>query len=286
MTEATWYSQGAFCWSECATSDVEGAKAFYGQVFGLDTKETPIPEEAGGGTYVQFQKRGKNVAGLTPLQDPERERGIPPHWNTYIAVEDADLVTKEAEALGGTIVAPAFDVLDSGRMAVVIDPTGATVAVYRKIHLYDSFGFVESERLSAGPLTPAVVDVGSFRLGLLTCYDVRFPEHARLLVDHGADVFAVPAAWVAGPLKEDHWTTLLRARAIENTAYVLGAAQCGPRYSARSAVIDPMGIIVAGAGEIEADVTAEITTERVAEARRRNPSLANRRLGRTPERPQ
>jgi deaminated glutathione amidase len=201
-----------------------------------------------------------------------------------------EMLADQARRLQTTIVGHIFERPDDGGLpyntAVVIDPTGATVAVYRKIHLYDSFGFVESERLSAGPLTPAVFDVGSFRLGLLTCYDLRFPEHARLLVDHGADVFVVPAAWVAGQLKEDHWTTLLRARAIENTAYVLGAAQCGPRYSARSAVIDPMGIIVAGAGEIEADVTAEIMTERVAEARRRNPSLANRRLGRTPERPQ
>jgi predicted enzyme related to lactoylglutathione lyase len=87
MVEATWYSQGAFCWSECSTNDLEGAKAFYTQVFGLETEESPIP---GGGTYVQFLKRGKRVAGLTEQQPQEREQGIPPHWNTYIAAEDAD----------------------------------------------------------------------------------------------------------------------------------------------------------------------------------------------------
>lgn len=128
MAEATWYSQGAFCWSECSTSDVEGAKGFYGEVFGLEAEETPLPD---GGIYVQFQKDGKYVAGLTPQQPQEREQGIPPHWNTYIAVEDADLVTKEAERLGGTIAAPPFDVLESGRMAVVIDPTGAAIGFWQ-----------------------------------------------------------------------------------------------------------------------------------------------------------
>ncbi len=128
MAEATWYSQGAFCWSECATSDLEAAKAFYGEVFGLEVEETPLPE---GGTYVQFRKDGKNVAGLAQQQPQEREQGIPPHWNTYIAVEDADLVAKEAERLGGTIVAPAFDVLESGRMAVVMDPTGAAIGFWQ-----------------------------------------------------------------------------------------------------------------------------------------------------------
>jgi uncharacterized protein len=127
VTEATWYSQGAFCWSECSTSDMEGAKAFYSQVFGLEIEETPIP----GGTYVQFLKDGKYVAGLGQLQEQERAQAIPPHWNTYISVEDADLVAKEAERLGATIVAPAFDVLESGRMAVVMDPTGAAISFWQ-----------------------------------------------------------------------------------------------------------------------------------------------------------
>lgn len=127
MTEATWYSQGAFCWAECSTTDFDGAKAFYTELFGLDLEETPIP----GGKYGQFQQNGKNVAGLAQQQEQEREAGIPPHWNTYIAVEDADLVAKEAEGLGATIAAPAFDVLESGRMAVVMDPTGAAIGFWQ-----------------------------------------------------------------------------------------------------------------------------------------------------------
>ena len=201
-----------------------------------------------------------------------------------------EMLSEQAQSLRTTIVGHIFERHESGALpyntAVVIGPSGDVIATYRKIHLYDSFGFLESERLTAGPITPVAFDVCGFRVGLVTCYDLRFPEFARLLVDDGADVFVVPAAWVRGPLKEDHWVTLLRARAIENTAYVLGAAQCGPNYSGRSVIVDPMGIVVAGAGEAEADVSADITTERVAESRRRNPSLANRRLtGETADRP-
>ena len=99
---------------------------------------------------------------------------------------------------------------------VVVDRDGLR-ASYRKIHLYDSFGYKESDRLLAGPVEPVLVDVGGFRVGLMTCYDLRFPELARELVSRGAELLVVPSAWVAGPAKVDHWRTLATARAIENT---------------------------------------------------------------------
>ena len=83
----------------------------------------------------------------------------------------------------------------------------------------------------------------------MTCYDLRFPELARALVAAGAEVLVVPAAWVAGPRKVDHWTTLARARAIENTAYVVAVGQPGPRYTGHSIVVDPLGDVLAEAGE-------------------------------------
>jgi predicted amidohydrolase len=83
---------------------------------------------------------------------------------------------------------------------------------------------------------------------------------------------------VAGPRKVEHWTTLLRARAIENTVYVLGVGQPGPRYTGHSMVVDPLGDVVARAGEGPGTVRADVDPEAVAEARRTNPSLANRRL--------
>ncbi len=120
----------------------------------------------------------------------------------------------------------------------------------------------------------------------MTCYDLRFPEFARALVDAGADVLAVPAAWVAGPLKEDHWVTLLRARAIENTVYVTAAAQTGKAYSGRSMIVDPLGVAVAALGDGEGLATAEVDLQTIAAVRDRNPSLANRRrdlLGAQPD---
>ena len=124
---------------------------------------------------------------------------------------------------------------------------GRATAAYRKIHLYDSFGYRESDALTPGRSEPVTVDLDGLRLGLMTCYDLRFPELARALVDPGADVLVVPAAWVAGPRKVDHWRTLVRARAIENTVYVVAAGQPGPRYTGHSMVVDPLGDVLAEA---------------------------------------
>ena len=88
-----------------------------------------------------------------------------------------------------------------------------------------------------------MVEIAGWQVGLMTCYDLRFPELARLLVDAGAELLVLPAAWVAGPRKVDHWRTLVRARAIENTVYVAAAGQPGPRYSGHSLVVDPLDMV-------------------------------------------
>lgn len=197
----------------------------------------------------------------------------------------AQFLAGHAKRLGATVVAGMFE-RRSGDGAlpyntlVVFGPDGGLTTVYRKVHMYDSFGYRESDRLAAADIEPSVVTVADRRVGLMTCYDLRFPEHARMLVDAGADVLAVPAAWVRGSLKEDHWTTLLRARAIENTVDVLGVSQCGPTYTGRTMVVDPMGVVVAAAGERPAVVTARLSRDRLEQSRTTNPSLANRRIGR------
>ncbi|HET7325968.1 MAG TPA: carbon-nitrogen hydrolase family protein, partial [Nocardioidaceae bacterium] len=143
-----------------------------------------------------------------------------------------------------TVVAGMFEQTDEpGRVFnTLVAVSGAgLLARYRKTHLYDSFGYRESDTVGAGAIEPVVVDVRGVPVGLMTCYDLRFPELGRALVDAGARIFAVPAAWVAGERKAMHWTTLLRARAIENLVYVVGAAQCGPRYTGHSLVVSPYG---------------------------------------------
>jgi deaminated glutathione amidase len=184
-----------------------------------------------------------------------------------------------ASRLDATVVAGMFEASDDpARPFNTLLVRGSTEASYRKIHLYDSFGFRESDRLSAGPLEPRVVDVAGFRLGLMTCYDLRFPELARLLVDQGAEVLVVPAAWVAGDRKIDHWRTLVRARAIENTVHVIAVGQPAPRYCGHSIVVDPLGDVLVEAGPDEAVLDAVLSRSALVAARQTNPSLANRRL--------
>jgi predicted amidohydrolase len=175
---------------------------------------------------------------------------------------------------------------DPGRMSntlVAIEPSGGIVATYRKLHLYDAFGYKESDVVRAGDLgTPVTFTVGGVTVGMQTCYDVRFPEVTRMLVDAGADLLALPAAWVPGPLKEDHWRTLVRARAIENTIYVAAAGQCAPMGAGNSMLVDPMGVIVASFGEGTGIASGEVAPGRIAEVRKKNPALDLRRFGVAP----
>jgi len=160
---------------------------------------------------------------------------------------------------------------------VALDGAGRPVGSYRKIHLYDSFGYRESDRLVAGAGDTLVFTLGGVTFGVQTCYDVRFPEVSRHLVARGAEVMLLPAAWVHGPLKESHWEVLIRARAIENTAYVAAAGMSGRPHTGCSMLVDPMGVAVARAGEAEALVVGEVDPERLRAVRRTNPSLENMR---------
>jgi predicted amidohydrolase len=186
-------------------------------------------------------------------------------------------VERVAHERGTTVVAGMFERTDTTPYNTMV-VRGAARADYRKIHLYDSFGYRESDVLAAGPLEPLTVEVGGATVGVMTCYDLRFPELARALVDRGAEVLVVPSAWVAGPRKVDHWTTLLRARAIENTVYVVGVGQPGPRYTGHSMVVGPLGDVLVEAGDEAVTLRAALDLAAVAEARRTNPSLSNRRL--------
>jgi predicted amidohydrolase len=168
--------------------------------------------------------------------------------------------------------------------SALIAPDGSVAAVYRKVHLFDvavEAGPVDTEsaRVNAGDrLVTAEVD-GAI-LGLSICYDLRFPELYRALALAGAQVLTVPSAFTAHTGR-DHWEVLLRARAIENAAYVIAPSQIGgpPGQTAygRSMVIDPWGTVVAQAPDVVGIVRADLDMERVASVRRQIPVLANRR---------
>jgi predicted amidohydrolase len=195
----------------------------------------------------------------------------------------ATTVADAARANGVTVVAGLTERLATdarpSNTVIAVGPDAAPLAVYRKVHLYDAFGYRESDRVTPAEITaPAVFDLGGLRFGLMTCYDLRFPEMARHLVDAGANVIVVPAAWMVGPAKEDHWRTLLRARAIENTCYLLAAGQSGPYCTGQSLIADPMGTVVACAGELPGHGIAALSEHRIDTTRTTNPSLANRRF--------
>ena len=161
---------------------------------------------------------------------------------------------------------------------IAVGPDGDLLGAYRKLHLFDAFGYRESSTIRPGDGQTLLFQHAGFRFGVLTCYDLRFPELARELIDQGAGVLVVPAAWVQGPLKEDHWVTLARSRAIENTSYLIGSGQVGNIYCGRSLVVDPLGVVVAALGDRPGVAVAEIDPERIAEVRARVPSLQHRRF--------
>ncbi|WP_026531671.1 carbon-nitrogen hydrolase family protein [Arthrobacter sp. H41] len=167
---------------------------------------------------------------------------------------------------------------------VLIDRTGRIADTYRKLHLYDAFSYQESHRIKPGDGGIKVVPVGDMSVGLMTCYDVRFPEQARALTDAGADLICVPAAWFKGEHKVEHWETLLRARAIENTVWVAAAGTSSAHTIGHSAILDPMGVAHVYLGDEERGVvTTEVTRRRVDDVREFLPVLHNRRFARNSE---
>lgn len=160
---------------------------------------------------------------------------------------------------------------------VAVDGDGVC-ARYRKQHLYDAFGQRESDWIEPGELGhPETFEAGGLRFALMTCYDLRFPESARVLADAGAHVILVPAEWVRGPLKEDHWQTLLRARAIENTLFVAASDHPPPVGVGRSVVVDPQGVEIAAVGTATDLAVAFVDATAVERVRRVNPALRLRR---------
>jgi deaminated glutathione amidase len=169
---------------------------------------------------------------------------------------------------------------------LVFGRDGALAATYRKIHLYDveipgRVSYQESRSVAPGAELVTVAVEGA-QVGLSICYDLRFPELYRRLAVAGATVLVVPAAFMMHTGR-DHWEVLLRARAIENQAFVLAAGQIGDHEPnrtcfGRSMVIDPWGTVVAQAPDVTGVTVAEVDLERITKIREELPSLANRRL--------
>ena len=168
-----------------------------------------------------------------------------------------------------------FKVYDT---AVIINNKGQITSVYRKLHLYNALGFRESDKLIQGNVIEKPVSTSVGNIGLMICYDIRFPEMSRILTVNGADILVVPSAWVYGIMKEDHWRTMIMARAIENGSYIIAPDQVGNIFSGRSMVADPFVTVLLDMGDKQGMDVVEIDKSRVMKVRESLPLLKNRRL--------
>ena len=203
------------------------------------------------------------------------------------AVEWARAIARElgVDLVAGSILelVPGQDKL--ANTSVHVDPQGELRATYRKLHMFDvevgGRTYRESDIEAPGEEIVLSETADGVPLGLSICYDLRFPELYRILAVRGALAIVVPAAFTLATTR-DHWETLLRARAIENQAFLIAANQVGAhpgghRSGGRSMIVDPWGLVLAQAPDRECYVIAELDLERQAEIRAQLPSLANRR---------
>jgi len=161
---------------------------------------------------------------------------------------------------------------------LIVVRAGKIIAKYQKIHLYDAFDVQESRLVDAGDDIAPVINVAGMNIGLMTCYDLRFPDQALALALQGAEVLVLPAAWLKGPHKEKHWETLLAARALDTTCYVVAAGECGNKNIGQSRVVDPLGVTIAAATETPALIFATLDPQRLVKVRQMLPVLKNRRF--------
>lgn len=221
---------------------------------------------------------------------------FPEGYMFYSPGESAEDVYEKAETLQGSWVSAvskiakehnipiivgmfekAQDIKHAFNTTLYVDSKGELKHVYRKAHLYDAFGYKESDQFEPGNGPLETVTFKDLKFGVCVCYELRFPEVARTYALSGADLLVAPTAWVRGYLKEEHLLTLAKARSIENAMYVVISAQIGGIYTGTSAVFDLMGVSISRSSEAEAFIVSEISRERIAEVRKKMPALNHRR---------
>ena len=159
----------------------------------------------------------------------------------------------------------------------IIDKNGKVISRYRKIHLYDALGFRESDKMVKGSKIAKPVSTTIGKIGMMICYDLRFPEMSRSLAVAGSEILVAPSAWVKGNMKEEHWITINKTRAIENGCYVIAPDQVGNIYCGRSLVIDPYGKILLDMKKKQGIGYVDIELKNVKQIRKILPLLKNRR---------
>jgi predicted amidohydrolase len=213
------------------------------------------------------------TAGAQPLDGPAIS------WARNVAGElGIDLVA-------GSIVERVPGSEKTSNTSVHVGPDGAIKATYRKLHMFDvevdGTVYAESEQEQAGDEVVASRLADATVLGMSICYDIRFPELYRQLAMRGAEIVSVPSAFTLATTR-DHWEVLLRARAIENQCFIVAPNQIGThpggyRSGGRSMIVDPWGLVLATAPDVETAVVADLNPEVLRDVRRRLPALTHRR---------
>lgn len=253
--------------------------------------------------------KAQNLADIHRLATLATERGaklvVFPEYSSFFVPELGEASVAAAESLHGPfvtalssmaaelgvhLVAGMLESTSEGSRVsntlVAFNGSGSLMAKYRKMHLYDAFGQKESDWVVAGPIEePQTFALEGLTVGLQTCYDIRFPEVTRRLVDAGADLVVLPSEWVRGPLKEHHWRTLVTARALENTVYLAAADHAPPIGAGNSMIVDPMGVELVTIGDATDIAIAWISPARIAAVRAVNPALELRRFKVVPHAP-
>jgi len=196
----------------------------------------------------------------------------------------ADGVRELADTADLSIIAGMFTPAGDGRVYNTLLAVGTLFDEhYHKVHLFDAYGFTESRTVAPGSGL-VVVEVDGVRVGLSTCYDIRFPGLYQALADRGADLIVVAASWGAGQGKVEQWELLARARALDSTTYIAACGQADPGRASRaptgvghSLVVSPTGAVLDRLGAAPGLLVLDVDVEQVAAARQALPVLANRR---------
>ena len=210
--------------------------------------------------------------------------------------QTAKQLAEEAESINGNFVSEICKASKQNKIQVVgtfyekgrkkdrvydtsflVDKSGKIISVYRKIHLYDALGFKESKKLEPGKKIAKPVKSSIGKMGMMICYDLRFPEMSRTLANEGSEILVVPSAWVKGKMKEEHWITINKTRAIENGCYVIAPDQVGNIYCGRSIVVDPFGKVLLDMKKKQGISVVDIDLNKVKQIRKVLPLLKNRR---------
>ena len=254
MTEFNQYVPGTFNWVDLATTDTEAAKKFYTGLFGWSFADLPAGESM---VYTMLYLDGKDVAGLGQLAEEQQAQGIPPHWMSYVSVTSADEVAKKVKALGGQVIMEPFDVLDSGRMAVIQDPTGAMLSLWQpRTHIGARVANVPVSLSWNELATTDTAEAGRFYSQLFD-WEMQVNESGPMIyttfINQGrmnAGMMKIPADWGNIP---PHWLVYFAVAGCKQSAekaQALGATVLVPPTDAgdvgRFAVIqDPQGAVFA-----------------------------------------